>query len=345
MGNISVTKYYSKFIELSRFAQDIVTTEKQRARRFERGFSIDIQLQLAGQEFNTLDELYGRVAHLYTLEVKKKELTKDGDREKRKFEGGGSHHNGNQGGFKRLRFNNNYNFQSNFRGNKGNFGRPNPNPSKGNRGQTTNQQNRVYYCKKCSYNHLGRDCEGKPVTCNKCHKLGHREYECYSNDRTKGGPGGQPRGNFNGGQQRGFQGNTAGRAQPPQNSNANRNGNNGGQPSKASSPGKLNVVGRSETDANHDVIIGTFSIHSIPVKVLFDSGATYSFVSTKILQNLMPRLGKVDTIDVPIVIPTGNAVEFSKRYLEVLIKIEGVEFESNLIEFELGVLDVILGMD
>ncbi|KAL2930454.1 Zinc finger CCHC domain-containing protein 12 [Bienertia sinuspersici] len=48
MGNMSVTEYYLKFIELSRFAQDIVTTEKQRDRRFERGLSIDIQLQLAG---------------------------------------------------------------------------------------------------------------------------------------------------------------------------------------------------------------------------------------------------------------------------------------------------------
>ncbi|KAL2902324.1 putative 50 kDa protein in type I retrotransposable element R1DM, partial [Bienertia sinuspersici] len=81
--------------------------------------------------------------------------------------------------------------------------------SQRNRGQTTNQQNRVYYCKKCPYNHPGKDCEGKLVSCNKCHKLGHRGYECYSNDRTKGGPGGQPRGNFNGGQQRGFHGNSA----------------------------------------------------------------------------------------------------------------------------------------
>ncbi|KAL2923080.1 DNA damage-inducible protein 1, partial [Bienertia sinuspersici] len=205
--------------------------------------------------------------------------------------------------------------------------------------------NRVYYYKKCLYNHPRRDCEGKPVTCNKCHKLGHREYECYSKDRTKEGPGGQLMGNYTGGQQRGFQVNSAGRAQPPQNSNANRNGKYGGQPSKAANPGKLNVMGRSEADANHDVITGNFSIHSIPVKVLFDSGATYSFMSTKILQNLMPLLGKVDTIDVPIIIPIGNVVKCSKRYLKVPIKIEGVEFESNLIEFELGDLDVILGMD
>ncbi|KAL2893602.1 putative 6-oxopurine nucleoside phosphorylase [Bienertia sinuspersici] len=44
MGNMSVTEYYLKFIKLPRFAQDIVTTEKQRARQFKRGLCIDIQL-------------------------------------------------------------------------------------------------------------------------------------------------------------------------------------------------------------------------------------------------------------------------------------------------------------
>ncbi|KAL2937336.1 hypothetical protein RDABS01_020785, partial [Bienertia sinuspersici] len=54
----------------------------------------------------------------------------------------------------------------------------------------------VYYCKKFPCNHPGRDYEGKLVTCNNSHKLGHQEYEFYSKDRTKEGPGGQPRGNF-----------------------------------------------------------------------------------------------------------------------------------------------------
>ncbi|KAL2904815.1 Collagen alpha-3(VI) chain, partial [Bienertia sinuspersici] len=194
--------------DLNEVLRQLAAVTQQLANRSERQSS-DPAGDLFKKEFNTLDELYGRAAHLYALKVKKKVLTKDGDREKRKFEGGGSHHNGNQGGFKRPRFNNNNHFQRNFQGNKGNFGRPNPNHPKGNRGQTTNQQNRVYYCEKCPYNTPRKDCEGKPVTCNKCHKLGHREYECYSNDRIKGGPRGQPRGNFTGGQQRGFQGNSA----------------------------------------------------------------------------------------------------------------------------------------
>ena len=78
------------------------------------------------------------------------------------------------------------------------------------------------------------------------------------------------------------------------------------------------------------MITSTFSINSIPVKVLFDSGATYSFVSTEILQKLLPILKTVETIDIPIVIPSGRVIRCSKGYVGVPMLIEGVEFEANL---------------
>lgn len=53
----------------------------------------------------------------------------------------------------------------------------------------------------------------------------------------------------------------------------------------------------------------------------------------------------LDTIDIPIVIPSGRVVRGSKRHVGVPMVIEGVEFEANLIEFDLDDLDVILGMD
>ena len=68
-------------------------------------------------------------------------------------------------------------------------------------------------------------------------------------------------------------------------------------------------------------------------------------MSTKILQKLLPVLKTVDTIDIPTVIPSGKVVRCSKRHVGVPMVIEGVEFEANLIGFDLGDLDVILGMD
>ncbi|XP_021722685.1 uncharacterized protein LOC110690164 [Chenopodium quinoa] len=71
MEEMSVTKYYTKFIELSRFAKESIAIEKAKARKFESGLTIDLQLKLCGQVFETLDEVYGRAAHLYALELKK----------------------------------------------------------------------------------------------------------------------------------------------------------------------------------------------------------------------------------------------------------------------------------
>ncbi|XP_021737553.1 uncharacterized protein LOC110704075 [Chenopodium quinoa] len=42
MEKMSVTKYYTKFIELSRFAEEYVATEKAKARKFESGLTTDL---------------------------------------------------------------------------------------------------------------------------------------------------------------------------------------------------------------------------------------------------------------------------------------------------------------
>ncbi|XP_021741122.1 uncharacterized protein LOC110707398 [Chenopodium quinoa] len=85
MGKMTVTEYYTKFIELTRFSMESVSTEKSKARKFESGLTTDLQLKLCGQVFETLDEVYGRAAHIYALELKKrKELAEMEGKEKRK---------------------------------------------------------------------------------------------------------------------------------------------------------------------------------------------------------------------------------------------------------------------
>ncbi|XP_021747439.1 uncharacterized protein LOC110713288 [Chenopodium quinoa] len=48
MDKMTVTEYYTKFIELSRFAEGSVSTEKAKARKFESGLTTDLQLKLCG---------------------------------------------------------------------------------------------------------------------------------------------------------------------------------------------------------------------------------------------------------------------------------------------------------
>jgi hypothetical protein len=51
--------------------------------------------------------------------------------------------------------------------------------------------------------------------------------------------------------------------------------------------GKLNFTTMSDIPEGASVLTGTFSINDTPVKILFDSGATHSFIS----ENLLGKLG------------------------------------------------------
>ncbi|XP_021737237.1 NAD-dependent protein deacetylase Sir2B-like [Chenopodium quinoa] len=226
---MTVTEYYTKFIELSRFAEGSVSTEKAKARKFESGLTTDLQLKLCGQVFETLDEVYGRAAHVYALEEKKKkELAEIEGREKRKEVGQVSgNQQGNQNGIKKQKyhhknnFHNNNNFHDNYR--QGNI---NNNGGARNNNQGNNKNGRVYFCKRCENNHPGMDCEGNAVTCHFCNKLGHREYECFS----KNSNGNKKNNNNSGGNQRNFQQNNnnfAGNKGVPQNGARNSNTTNG----------------------------------------------------------------------------------------------------------------------
>ncbi|XP_021754416.1 uncharacterized protein LOC110719735 [Chenopodium quinoa] len=104
-------------------------------------------------------------------------------------------------------------------------------------------------------------------------------------------------------------------------------------------------MGLREANAAKDIITGTFSINSVLFKVLFDSGATYSVISKVMLPKLSHCLKTVHDIDIVIKLTTRSIVHCTRVYKDVPIKIKGKEFLSNLIEFELGDLDIILGMD
>ena len=65
---------------------------------------------------------------------------------------------------------------------------------------------------------------------------------------------------------------------------------------------KLYMMTASEEEACGYVVTGTFSINSNPVKVLFDSGASFSFLVHTTIRTL--ELVKSESIPVPAVIPS-----------------------------------------
>ncbi|XP_021721003.1 uncharacterized protein LOC110688540 [Chenopodium quinoa] len=186
MGNMSVTEYYTKFIELSRLATESVSTEKSKARKFESGLTTDFQLKLYGQVFETFDEVYGRAAHLYALELKKKkELAKIEGKEKREKRWGKTLETSKVTRTtlrsKSTTITTTTSATTNFQGNNRQGGR-NFNGGAKNSNKENNKDGRRYFCKRCKNNHPGRDCDGNLVTCRACNKLGYRKYECFSKD-------------------------------------------------------------------------------------------------------------------------------------------------------------------
>ncbi|XP_021767541.1 uncharacterized protein LOC110731935 [Chenopodium quinoa] len=288
MGNMTINEYYSKFIELMRFAPKVVPTEALKAQRFE-------QAHLYGTKGR---ELEGN----YSEEKRKPSGTFNGSEKKPKVEGNPS---GNFNG---------------KRDNKGNFERGNRNRGIG------DKPKRTYFCKRCTKNHPGRDCEGNLVTCRYCQKLGHREYECYK--KVSYEQSGKPQDEKNQPKQ----------AEPSGFIPKSTPNNSGAAPK-----GRVFVMNSREAATSSDVVIGNFFICSMSTKVLFNSGASHSFISRSLVDRL--KLESPVFFSLDIAIPSGKVVSCTKMHHGVPLVISKVEFPSDLIELDLQDLDVILGMD
>jgi hypothetical protein len=70
--------------------------------------------------------------------------------------------------------------------------------------------------------------------------------------------------------------------------------------------GKLNFTTMSDIPEGASVLMGTFSINDTPVKILFDSGATHSFISENLLGK-MGLKGSHTNSDYKIITPGGKS--------------------------------------
>jgi len=93
-----------------------------------------------------------------------------------------------------------------------------------------------------------------------------------------------------------------------------------------------------------DVVVGTLLMDNFNVHVLFDPGATHSFIARRIVTKL--RKG-VEIVQKGFVIgtPMGNMVETNILYVDVGVSLSGYEIEVDLIPLELQDFDIILGMN
>nr|ABA95128.1 retrotransposon protein, putative, Ty3-gypsy subclass [Oryza sativa Japonica Group] len=104
-----------------------------------------------------------------------------------------------------------------------------------------------------------------------------------------------------------------------------------------------NHVSAMEAQAAPEVVLGTFPVNSYPATVLFDSGASHSFISKRFAGT--HGLSVVE-LKIPMQVHTpGNDMRTAHYCPSVTIEIRRSPFLSNLILLESKDLDVVLGMD
>jgi hypothetical protein len=107
--------------------------------------------------------------------------------------------------------------------------------------------------------------------------------------------------------------------------------------------GRVNHVTAESVPEDADMVYGMFLINSIPASVLFDSGASHSFITESFVEkHNIPKhpLKKMLHISSP-----GGDMKATHSCLHVNLKIQGIDFPVNLVVLGSNGVDVILGCD
>ncbi|XP_020240665.1 uncharacterized protein LOC109819365 [Cajanus cajan] len=142
------------------------------------------------------------------------------------------------------------------------------------------------------------------ITCFKCQEKGHRARDCPKNKTTEVG----------------------------------------GSASKPRATGRVFALSGAEASQSKDLIQGMCFINGTPLIVLYDSGATHSFISHACVSKLKLPVSSL-SFELIVETPTSGSVSTSDVCLKCPLIIDGRDFMVDLICLPLSQLDVILGMD
>ncbi|KAA0043632.1 hornerin-like [Cucumis melo var. makuwa] len=108
--------------------------------------------------------------------------------------------------------------------------------------------------------------------------------------------------------------------------------------------GNVDAMPQQEAEDAPDVITGTILICNVPANVLFDPGATHSFVSSIFLTKLNRMLEPLSE-ELAIYNQVGDVLLVNEVLRNCEVLVEGISMLVDLMPLELQRLDVILGMD
>ncbi|XP_043714626.1 uncharacterized protein LOC122662985 [Telopea speciosissima] len=108
--------------------------------------------------------------------------------------------------------------------------------------------------------------------------------------------------------------------------------------------GRVYSVTHEEAQADPGVITGMISICSIPTYVLFDSGASHSFISPSFTNKLPIRSASTEQ-KLIVCTPTRSTVKLDQIFKSCLVRVSDHGLEASLIILDMKDFDIILGMD
>jgi predicted aspartyl protease len=105
----------------------------------------------------------------------------------------------------------------------------------------------------------------------------------------------------------------------------------------------VNHVTAEQAQDASGVVLGTFSVNSVPATVLFDSGASHSFITEQFMVKHDIPMSSMKT---HLLISSPNG-EMKSTYIcpQVNLKLRGIDFQADLVVLTSSGIDVILGMD
>ncbi|WVZ70304.1 hypothetical protein U9M48_018980 [Paspalum notatum var. saurae] len=275
-GNMSVTEYRDKFLQLARYATAEVAEDREKQEYFLEGLNDELQYQLMNHTFPSFHQLVDRA--LFT-ERKRQDIEK----RKRKFNSSSS----------------------------GSNTRPRYPQGQGSQQQGYPQQQRT------------QGQQAQVPSGRNCYKCGGTRH--YANVCPQKTPVNQP------GQQ--------GQRQNP----LQRQQGRPNQQAKAPWQGRVNHVTAETASEAPNIVLGMFLVKKHPASILFDTGATHSFISKAYAEKHNIDISPMKR---PMVISSpGGKINTNLICSRVSIVIRGVEFYTKLIAMDLVDIDVILGME
>ncbi|XP_028094593.1 uncharacterized protein LOC114294660 [Camellia sinensis] len=304
-GNKTVAEYEAEFTKLSKFASAFEADEDSRARKFEAGLRTNIMQQVVPFELPTFGAVLNK-ALLVESGLTRAQEEKEENYKKRPSSS---------------------NFQTN--NSKGNTKRQNTSSvgSWGSRtmGSSVDKKNDRVQCTRCNGFHRDSECRWNTGACFSCGQQGHRIADCPNR---KGHEIEQKAWTNKG-------------ASTDKGSSGSQKKNGGHKPK---TQGRVYALTQQDVQTSNTVVSSTVLVSSVYAHVLFDSGATNSFVSMGFVKKHGWKCVSRE-IDLCVETPIGGVMVADLICKSRVVSIDDRKLLVDLTVLDMRDFDIILGMD